>query len=231
MKKTLWALAAVTFLVLTMGTTARADSFTFNVDFCSSPCLNGGTGGTVTLTQINSTTVEVDVSLANGLVFHDAGLDSFAFNITSNPGVSFSLVNGGGGTWAFEQPSTSTDGASPGNSQFGYAVNCSAQGGNCTGSPSILDFRLSFASGLSVSSLETLSGSSGTTAVDFAANVSNGTCTGMIGAGNGTGQSTANVANPGGTCGSPATPEPGALTLLGTGLIAIAGFGTRKLLR
>src|SRR5215471_14402180 len=74
------------FLVLPLGigatTNAWADSFTFNVDFCSNPCLGGvpanNNGGTVTLTQLTSggsnSGVQVAVQLASGVNFHDQGL-------------------------------------------------------------------------------------------------------------------------------------------------------------
>jgi len=213
---------------------ASAEIFTFNQDFCSNPCLGGvpssNNGGTVEVTQFATNIVDVLVTL-NNLYFHDQGLESFAFNITGNPALtlvtttlvnnSLQIINGGGSTWTLNQPAGNTDGAG---STFGYSLDCAAAPSACAGHPSILEFQVEV-TGLTPTSFETLAGSGGTTTnVDFAANVSagGGACTGMIGAGNGTAQSTPLTTHTGGTpCTSSSVPEPYSVLLLGTALALV----------
>jgi hypothetical protein len=231
----LWVMAA-----LALGTVpAAADTFTFNVDYCSNPCLGGvaasNNGGTVTVTQSATNIVDVNVQLNNAL-FHDQGLDSFAFNITNNPSLTLitgtlatgdiKIINAGGSTWTFNQPAGNTDGAG----SFLYSFDCAAGSGHCAGSPSVFEFQVDV-TGLTVAALETRNGTASN--VDFAANVSTGggSCTGMVGAGNGTSASTAATTNPGGTActgTTTATPEPTALLLFGSGLIGIGALVRRR---
>ena len=168
------------------------------------------------VTQAAANIVDVLVTL-NSLLFHDQGLESFAFNIIGNPTLTLvtgtlangdiKIINAGGSAWTFSQPAGNTDGAGK---TFGYSLDCTGGAGACTGSPSTLEFQVDV-TGLTPTSFETLTGSSGTTNVDFAANVSanGGACTGMIEAGNGTGQSMPQTTNSGTPCTrSSAVPEP-----------------------
>jgi hypothetical protein len=251
------------FLVLTLlvvaglsAPIARADTFTFNIDYCSNPCINGTTGGTVVLTQTAQNIVDVLVTLQTGLTFNKAtgsgSLNSFVFNILNNPTLTMTtaagapaanqlkIINGGGSTWALIQPAVNANGAG---STFGYALDCSPGSSGCAGSPSVLEFQVNV-SGLTVASLETRNGavskkgSQTVVNVDFAANVMNGTCGGMIGAGDGTGQSTPATMHTGTPCATPggattagaAVPEPTSAVLMGT-VAAIALGGLRRKVR
>jgi hypothetical protein len=224
-------LVAVLAVGLVAVSNASADQFTFNVDYCSNPCLGGvpanNNAGTVTLTQTATNIVTVNVTL-NNLIFHDQGLDSFGFNVTGNPALTLTtgviaanqvkITNDGGSTWTFHNPAGNTDGAGT----FMYSFECASGAGHCAGSPSTFEFQIDV-TGLTVAGLEIL----GSANVDFAANVANGTCTGMVGAGNGTSQSTAATTNSGTACAA-AVPEPATLALVGSGLITLGLSARRK---
>src|SRR5262245_4631582 len=165
---------------------AATASFTLNVDFCTNPCLGGvpaaNNGGTVTLTDIAGG-VDVLVTLASGLAFHDQGLTSFAFNSTITlAATDITVLTATGAPWTVEIPAVNSDGAG----KFGYGISCTAAAGACAGAPTSLHFTI-LHTGLTIANLETLAGPSGSTKVDFAANVSasGGACTGVIGGGNG----------------------------------------------
>jgi hypothetical protein len=225
-------LVAVLAVGLVAVSNASADQFTLNVDYCSNPCLGGvpanNNAGTVTLTQTDTNIVTVNVTL-NNLIFHDQGLESFGFNVTGNPALTLTtgviannqvkITNDGGSTWTFSRPGGNTDGAG----NFMYSFECASGSGHCAGSPSTFEFQVDV-TGLTVAGLEIL----GSANVDFAANVANGSCTGMAGAGNGTAQSTPSTSHTDGTACAAAVPEPTTLALVGSGLITLGLSARRK---
>ncbi len=246
MRNLFWVLAVLA-LGLAAAPNAMAlpvDTFTFNVDFCTNPCLGGvpasNNGGTVQVTQFAPNILDVTVTLSSGLHFHDQGLDSFAFNIQGQVNLTqvdsltasgqLAIINGGGGTWTLTRGANNTDGAG---SIFVYSLDCAAGAGTCAGSPSTLEFRIELDGQgpfFNPSFLETRTGLAAThTNVDFAANVANGTCTGMIGAGNENEQSTALTTGTGTACARTTVPEPGTLMLVGSGLLSfgLGAFGRR----
>lgn len=214
-----WTVFVVALMAISITPPARADVFNLNVDYCGLGCLvPGTTGGTVTLTQF-ANEVDIVVALSSGLVFHDQGLTSFSFN----------NINGGLTTANFvatfsSGSSTSTFDASPnsdGAGSFLYGFDCAAGANGCAGLPTILTIKATSA-GITVASFET----KGSAKVDFAANVavsSQSGCTGVIGGGNGTAQTSPSHPGSSGTteCGSTPTPEPASIAFFGTGLLGV----------
>lgn len=111
--------------LLTMG--AKADSYTFTIDHCSSAC--GANLGTVTVTQDGTNTVKIDVeSQGTGFEFANSagGGYEFFFNIqavaggnANNPNVTFSNMTSG---WS---PSSESAGSFGGAGwSFEYGLTC-----------------------------------------------------------------------------------------------------------
>ncbi|HEX4996737.1 MAG TPA: hypothetical protein VFY29_00825 [Terriglobia bacterium] len=235
-KKTTGVLAASIVLVvlaLIAGPgVSQADAatvYTLNVDYCTglNGCLNGGTGGTVTVTQAGMNTVDVSVSLSpvgfhdtNGfvsIVFNLAGISTLTSvtNITPNSFSPVSLTAG----------SIHEDGA--GDFEFGV------DGNGTTTSLTSLSFRV-IATGLTEASFNELS--SGSNPSYFAVSVTTlpfgaqNTCTGVIGANGSTAPlrvgSNGDVVCPGTT-----VPEPTPIVFVGFGLVALglAMWGRQRL--
>ena len=164
-----------------------------------------GTGpfGTVTLTQMGSQEVGVDVALNPSYSFVDTGShQSFGFNLTS--GLPTATINVS--TTGFAPAAAFSNGFA---GSFAYAVACTGCG-NGGSSPlhGPLDFTVSVASGsLSVS--------------NFIANAAGHTFAADVIGPNATGATFTGLVESNGTGSAPTVPEPVSLSLVGGGLLAL----------
>lgn len=219
------AVAATLGCLAYMGHAAQAalvagTAYPFDVDYCSTSCLNGALGGTVTLTQNSADQVEVDVSLSN-VDFHK-NMTSFVFalNLTdatiSGEPTSFGTIT--------LNSQIHEDGAG----YFNYGLECGTCGPQAGGiDVSSLTFDVNDINGISVSDFllnSALGGthfSLGTGPVYFAASVFNTTntsCTGVIGV---DGNASATSSTQQGTTCSMAVPAPP----IGRGLPIVLAVG------
>ncbi len=168
-----------------------------------------GTGpfGTVTLTQITSTEVGVDVTLNALYKFVDTGShDTFGFNITGDPAVTLTNFSTGFGA---------DNGFSNGFSgPFAYSIACTGCGpGGSAPEAGPLDFDVTVTSGtLSVS--------------DFIANAKGYTFAADVIGPDASGKSFTGLVETTGTTTS-SVPEPVSLSLVGGGLLALGVFRKR----
>jgi hypothetical protein len=165
--------------------------------------------------------VKFDIALNSPLQFRqDNGKDSFSFNFNGSGTLSiYSVTSGFNSTL---QTGKQEDGIGT----FGFAVVLNS-------SPSQQASPLSFTvhstgGALTLANFEVVAGGNGNGHTDFAVNAANGSCTGNIGGGNGTADSTATHTGTVGTCTTATTPEPTSLAFFGTGLIGLGVIMRRK---
>ena len=187
---------------------AHADLiYSFTYDGCSNGCGPQDSFGTVNLSQVNPTTVDISVSLLDGNKFVSTG---------SHTGFAFNFV--GGNVNVGELPDGWSDAgakiAEAGLGMFSHGITCDAGNSNdkrgCAGSnpwAGALEFQVSRATGLSVTDFQINGGG-----YTFAADILSGTNgkTGLVAAG---------VAD---------VSEPSTLVLLGSGLVSLAGMLSNK---
>jgi hypothetical protein len=145
-------------LALVVPSGARADTFTFSLtsDHCSGGgCLGTATSaGTVTIADVSSGVVSVNVMLNSGFQFVSTGFDTdFGFNLAGNPTITFSGVTSGFTPNA--NPETAGSLHMDGTGFFEYGVNCTACGnGGSNPQSGPLNFTLTDGSGFSAASFE-----------------------------------------------------------------------------
>jgi hypothetical protein len=205
------ALAAAT-LLLSVGTALAGPTYTFTTSTGTQP----GNVGVITLTQVNTTTVDVFVDLLNtgyGFVNTGGPHTPFTFNLAgTEAGVTVTFLSPTNGTYA--DGTFSLNLAGGGNTPFGsfsVAIDDTARNGSTNAYYGDLEFQISRTGGLSTDDFVT----NGT--YYFGADLTNGSNTGA--------QAWATQ-----TVGHGAlVPEPMSVSLLGLGLLGLglARPGTR----
>ncbi len=202
MTKLVPLLAAVGLLAGTalLSAPAHADlTFTLTQDGCTGGC-SPGPFGTITLTQVNSTTVAINETLENGAKFVSTGAgQALEFNITGDPNITISGLTNGFSVGP--APATASTFGS-----FDYSVSCSGCGSGASSPlPGPLNFSTTDGSPLSINNFIANSGG-----FFFASDII---------AGNG---KTGNVAAIGPGVVTQHVPEPASLAILGA---ALGAFG------
>jgi hypothetical protein len=209
--------------VLSISKPAFANSFTLN----QSGCCGLGPFGTVTLSVVDSDTVDVLVTLnpTPAIAFVDTGNGppgdhpDFAWNLSGSlTGVSIAIIQSGGDGWTFYDVHSSpiTMSNSYGTYQFALYCNGIPACGPGASNPNFgpLEFQVTRTGGITESSFVPNDAGS-----IFVADIINGVPNGNTGLVRTTGQDR----------GITAVPEPATLTLVGLGVFGLAKRARRKL--
>jgi hypothetical protein len=224
-------------LSLLTASEASADTFTLNDIYCN--CLPAGStnGGTVEVTDLGSD-VQFRIDLNDLLNFHYSNaFDLFAFNYSGTFSEStFSITSALPSGWSLSTTPLGNASMAAAGKDFDLFISCASctgQGGGISG-VNVLTFTLhSSAGNLDPINFETVVGDTGTNTNNFGASVTQTAlsgCTGVIGGGSGTGQSTPQASTGGQSCGTTLVPDGGStLGLLGLALLGLAYLRPRLL--
>jgi hypothetical protein len=124
------ALVALLFMLTLGASRASASTLQFQLtsDHCTNSCLpNGGSAGTVTITDLGGGSVSVNVTLNSGFGFVDTGFAAdFGFNLAGTPTLAFSNVTS---PW-FQVSNNAGSLQMDGTGIFEYGLLCSTGQGN-----------------------------------------------------------------------------------------------------
>jgi hypothetical protein len=229
------ACGLVLSLNLLVASQASADTFTLNDIYCN--CLPAGTtnGGTVTINDAGND-VQFIIDLNDLLNFHYSNaFDLFAFNYSGSFAEStFSITSALPAGWSLSTTPLGNASMAAAGKDFDLYLSCASctgQGGGISGVNQLTFTLHSTAGNLDPVQFETVVGDTGTNNNDFAASVTQiavSGCTGVIGGGNGTGQSTPQASTGGASCGATQVPDGGStLGFLGLGMLAV-GYLRRR---